>query len=88
MAAVGGAVPKRQQTEVKVDFPNRHPRVSHQGTRVPLTLPQEQRLLSELIAHTGGVQARGLSLAEATFGLTAWRVNSISFQLVNWRICH
>lgn len=77
----GDAVPKRQQTEVKVDFPNRHPPASHQGTRVPLTLPQEQRPLSELIARTEGVQARGLTLAQTTFGLTARRVNSISFQL-------
>ncbi len=45
-------------SKVKVDFPNRHPRVSHWGTWVPPSLPKKQRLLSNHIEDTQGVQAR------------------------------
>lgn len=84
----GKGVPKGQQTGVKVDFPNRHPRVSHQGTRVPLTLPQEQRLLSELIVHTGGVQAtagRGRGSLWPRSHLLSWPGGSIQFPF-NWSV--
>lgn len=92
------STPQALSSKVKVDFPNRHPRVSHQGTRVPLP-PSPSPLLPPPgttaavradRGHGRPARAQGLSLAQVAPGSPdlGLGVNSISFQSIRWRIFH
>lgn len=68
------STPEAPTSKVKVDFPNRHPRVSRQGTRVPASLPQKQRLLSNQIEDKQGVRA-----VRSGVLTSAWRSTQFHF---------